>query len=145
MTELFTEKKLRYIGDGKSIETAIYPGFPTDLQAQWCTMMTQAGGASRVTDTIYYDRFSYVPELKRLGAKIELVKNTAIIKEKTPLQGASVMSTDLRASISLVLAGLAARGTTEVLRIYHLDRGYEELENKLITVGARIVRKAQRS
>ncbi|NIR71892.1 MAG: UDP-N-acetylglucosamine 1-carboxyvinyltransferase, partial [Aliifodinibius sp.] len=108
-----------------SIKTKVYPGFPTDLQAQWATMMTQANGASKVTDTIYDDRFSYVPELVRLGADIDVNKNTAHIEGKTELKGASVMSTDLRASVSLVLAGMVANGKTDVLRIYHLDRGYE--------------------
>jgi UDP-N-acetylglucosamine 1-carboxyvinyltransferase len=125
-----------------SVETGVYPGFPTDLQAQWCTMMTQAG-ASTVTDTIYYDRFSYVPELVRLGADISVIKNKAVINKKTALKGTTVMSTDLRASVSLVLAGLIAKGTTEVLRIYHLDRGYEELETKLANVGVQIERGKQ--
>ncbi len=123
-----------------SVETAVYPGFPTDLQAQWCTMMTQAAGAATVTDSIYYDRFSYVPELVRLGANIEVKENRAVINEKAPLKGASVMSTDLRASVSLVLAAMVAKGTTEVLRIYHLDRGYEDLEDKLTAVGTQIKR-----
>lgn len=126
-----------------SIKTKVYPGFPTDLQAQWSTMMTQAAGESRVTDTIYDDRFSYVPELVRLGADIDVKKNAAHISGKTQLKGASVMSTDLRASVSLVLAGMVAEGTTDVLRIYHLDRGYEDLEEKLIHVGANIKRVAQ--
>ena len=123
-----------------SIETAIYPGFPTDLQAQWATMLTQASGESSVTDTVYFDRFSYVPELVRLGADMHNKKNTVHIKGKTPLTGASVMSTDLRASVSLVLAAMAAENRTEVLRIYHLDRGYESLENKLNPVGAKLSR-----
>ncbi|WP_103665039.1 UDP-N-acetylglucosamine 1-carboxyvinyltransferase [Gracilimonas amylolytica] len=123
-----------------SIKTQIYPGFPTDLQAQWATMMTQAEGESKVTDTVYFDRFSYVPELTRLGADVDVEKNTVHISGKTPLTGASVMSTDLRASVSLVLAALVAENTTEVLRIYHLDRGYETLENKLRAVGATIER-----
>lgn len=126
-----------------SVKTAVYPGFPTDLQAQWCTMMTQAAGRSTVTDTIYYDRFSYVPELVRLGADIAVHENKAVIKEQTPLKGASVMSTDLRASVSLVLAAMVAEGTTDVLRIYHLDRGYEDLEEKLTAVGANITRREQ--
>src|SRR5690606_17187894 len=91
-----------------SIKTDIYPGFPTDLQAQWATMMTQAEGESKVTDTVYFDRFSYVPELNRLGAEMEVEKNTVHIKGKTALEGASVMSTDLRASVSLVLAAMVA-------------------------------------
>ena len=123
-----------------SITTKIYPGFPTDMQAQWATMMTQAEGDSKVTDTVYFDRFSYVPELTRLGAKMRLDKNTVHISGKTPLEGASVMSTDLRASVSLVLAAMVAENTTEVLRVYHLDRGYENLENKLNAVGAKIQR-----
>lgn len=123
-----------------NIKTDIYPGFPTDLQAQWATMMTQAEGESKVTDTIYFDRFSYVPELKRLGASLKVDKNKVIISGKTPLTGASVMSTDLRASVSLVMAGMAAEGKTEVLRIYHLDRGYENLEKKLNNAGASVTR-----
>ncbi|GAB5408281.1 MAG: UDP-N-acetylglucosamine 1-carboxyvinyltransferase [Balneolaceae bacterium] len=123
-----------------SITTDIYPGFPTDLQAQWATMLTQADGESSVTDTVYFDRFSYVPELVRLGADMHNEKNTVHIKGKTPLAGATVMSTDLRASVSLVLAGMVAENTTEVLRIYHLDRGYESLENKLNPVGAKLTR-----
>ncbi|WP_440998480.1 UDP-N-acetylglucosamine 1-carboxyvinyltransferase [Fodinibius sp. SL11] len=126
-----------------SIKTKVYPGFPTDLQAQWATMMTQANGASKVTDTIYDDRFSYVPELVRLGADIDVKKNAAHINGKTELKGASVMSTDLRASVSLVLAGMVANGKTDVLRIYHLDRGYEDLEEKLTNVGAKITRAQQ--
>lgn len=123
-----------------SITTDIYPGFPTDLQAQWATMLTQGDGESSVTDTVYFDRFSYVPELVRLGADMHNVKNTVHIKGSTPLAGATVMSTDLRASVSLVLAGMVAENTTEVLRIYHLDRGYESLENKLNPVGAKLTR-----
>lgn len=123
-----------------SIETGIYPGFPTDLQAQWATMLTQADGESSVTDHVYFDRFSYVPELTRLGANMHNEKNTVHIKGKTLLAGASVMSTDLRASASLVLAAMVAENTTEVLRIYHLDRGYESLENKLNPVGAKLNR-----
>ncbi|WP_069130897.1 UDP-N-acetylglucosamine 1-carboxyvinyltransferase [Rhodohalobacter halophilus] len=123
-----------------SVKTEIYPGFPTDLQAQWATLMTQADGESKVTDTIYFDRFSYVPELNRLGADLKVEKNRVTINGKTELTGASVMSTDLRASVSLVMAGMAAKGTTEVLRIYHLDRGYENLEDKLNAAGASIKR-----
>lgn len=123
-----------------SITTDIYPGFPTDLQAQWATMLTQAQGDSSVTDNVYFDRFSYVPELVRLGADMHSDKNTVNISGKSQLTGASVMSTDLRASVSLVLAGMVAKNTTEVLRVYHLDRGYESLENKLKPVGAKITR-----
>lgn len=120
--------------------TSEFPGFPTDMQAQWISLMALAGGTSTVTDTIYHDRFNHVPELVRLGAKIEVVNNSAIVKGVSMLKGAKVMSTDLRASACLVLAGLAAHGTTEVLRIYHLDRGYQKIENKLKTLGADIER-----
>jgi UDP-N-acetylglucosamine 1-carboxyvinyltransferase len=137
-----TEIHIKATADLKpvSIETAIYPGFPTDLQAQWATMLTQANGESTVTDTVYFDRFSYVPELVRLGADMHVDQNTVTIKGKTPLTGASVMSTDLRASVSLVLAAMVSENTSEVLRVYHLDRGYESLENKLNPVGAKITR-----
>jgi len=123
-----------------SVRTDIYPGFPTDLQAQWATMLTQAHGTSAVEDRIYEDRFSYAPELGRLGADIEVKHNVAWITGHTPLNGASVMSTDLRASVSLVMAAMVARGQTDVLRIYHLDRGYEALEEKLTNIGANIER-----
>lgn len=123
-----------------SITTKIYPGFPTDLQAQWATLMTQAHGFSKVTDTIYFDRFSYVPELNRLGADLTIEKNSVQIQGKTSLQGAKVMSTDLRASVSLVMAALVAEGQSDILRVYHLDRGYEQLEIKLNNVGASIKR-----
>jgi len=123
-----------------SIRTAIYPGFPTDLQAQWSTMMTQARGRTTVTDTIYLDRFSYVPELKRLGADMHVTGNRVTIEGPSRLSGASVMSTDLRASVSLVLAGMVSYGVTNVLRIYHLDRGYEDLEIKLNRAGSSIRR-----
>lgn len=126
-----------------SVKTEVYPGFPTDLQAQWATLMTQVNGKSKVTDTIYFDRFSYVPELNRLGANLDVEKNSVFIEGKTELSGASVMSTDLRASVSLVMAGMVAEGTTEVLRIYHLDRGYENLENKLNAAGASIKRMSE--
>ncbi len=126
-----------------SVTTKIYPGFPTDLQAQWATLMTQANGTSVITDTVYFDRFSYVPELNRLGANLKVEKNRVTVQGKTPLTGASVMSTDLRASVSLVMAGLAAEGTSEILRVYHLDRGYEQLEKKLNRAGASIRRVPQ--
>lgn len=122
------------------VTTAVYPGFPTDMQAQWISFMALANGTSTVTDTIYHDRFNHVPELVRLGAKIEVNNNSAIVKGVKSLRGAKVMSTDLRASACLVLAGLAAEGTTEVLRIYHLDRGYQKIEEKLKTLGADIQR-----
>ena len=122
------------------VTTAVYPGFPTDMQAQWISFMSLANGTSTVTDTIYHDRFNHVPELVRLGAKIEVNNNSAIVKGVNSLRGAKVMSTDLRASACLVLAGLAAEGTTEVLRIYHLDRGYQKIEEKLRALGADIQR-----
>jgi UDP-N-acetylglucosamine 1-carboxyvinyltransferase len=122
------------------VTTAVYPGFPTDLQAQWIALMSIARGSSAITDTIYFDRFKHVPELIRLGCNIELNKNTALVKGVRALTGAKVMSTDLRASASLVLAGLVAKGPTEVLRVYHLDRGYERLEKKLRHLGADIRR-----
>jgi UDP-N-acetylglucosamine 1-carboxyvinyltransferase len=120
----------------------IYPGFPTDLQAQWIALMSIADGTSIVTDTIYLDRFKHVPELERLGANIELKDNAAIVRGVKKLTGAKVMSTDLRASASLILAGLVAEGETEVLRVYHLDRGYEAIEKKLRALGADIERVA---
>jgi len=122
------------------VTTAVYPGFPTDVQAQWITLMTIAHGSSIIADSIYFDRFKHVPELIRLGANIELNKNAAIVKGVKKLTGAKVMSTDLRASASLVLAGLVAEGKTEVLRVYHLDRGYERIEKKLQSLGANIRR-----
>lgn len=123
-----------------SVTTSIYPGFPTDMQAQWTAYMAVANGVSTVTDTIYLDRFKHVPELVRLGADINVNENSAVIKGVARLKGAKVMSTDLRASASLVLAGLAAEGTTEVLRVYHLDRGYQRIEEKLKALGADIER-----
>ena len=123
-----------------SVTTSIFPGFPTDMQAQWAALMSIVNGVSTVTDTIYFDRFKHVPELNRLGAQIVLDQNTAVVTGVKKLKGAKVMSTDLRASASLVLAGLIAEGTTEVLRVYHLDRGYQRIEEKLITLGADIRR-----
>ena len=112
------------------------------MQAQWTAYMSIANGVSKVTDTIYLDRFKHVPELVRLGADIQVNENTAVIKGVSKLNGAKVMSTDLRASASLVLAGLAAEGATEVLRVYHLDRGYQRIEEKLKSLGADIERVA---
>jgi UDP-N-acetylglucosamine 1-carboxyvinyltransferase len=122
------------------LTTEPYPGFPTDLQAPFMAMASVAEGTSRITDTIYRDRFTHVAELTRLGARISMLENSAEISGIPELKGAPVMSTDLRASVCLVLAGLAAHGTTEVKRIYHLDRGYEKIEEKLSKVGARISR-----
>jgi UDP-N-acetylglucosamine 1-carboxyvinyltransferase len=123
------------------ITTAIYPGFPTDMQAQWTALMSITNGSSVITDTIYYDRFKHVPELNRLGTNIEINENVAIVKGVKKLKGAVVMSTDLRASASLILTGLVAEGKTEVLRAYHIDRGYEKIEKKLQALGANIRRK----
>jgi UDP-N-acetylglucosamine 1-carboxyvinyltransferase len=120
--------------------TAIYPGFPTDMQAQWIALMSLAQGTSIITDTVYFDRFMHVPELIRLGADITVKENIATVVGVKKLVGAKVMSTDLRASASLVLAGLVAEGTTEVLRVYHIDRGYELMEKKLQALGADIRR-----
>ncbi len=122
--------------------TAIYSGFPTDMQAQWIALMSLANGTSVVTDSVYFDRFTHVPELVRLGANITLKENVATVIGQKALTGAKVMSTDLRASASLILAGLAAEGTTEVLRVYHIDRGYEQVEKKLQGLGANIERVA---
>ncbi len=124
------------------VTAAIYPGFPTDMQAQWTSLMAVASGTAVVTDSIYFDRFKHVPELVRLGADIELKENAAVIRGVARLMGAKVMSTDLRASASLILAGLVASGTTEVLRVYHIDRGYEAIEKKLQSLGADIRREA---
>ena len=122
------------------ITTAVYPGIPTDIQAQWTSYMLLAQGISKVTDNIYHDRFKHIPELQRLGADIEVVDNSSIITGGKRLSGATVMSSDLRASASLILAGLVAKGKTEVLRIYHIDRGYETIEDKLTDLGASIKR-----
>jgi len=122
------------------IQTEVFPGFATDMQAQWIALMTGANGSSLIEDTIYNDRFTHVPELIRLGAHIVMRDNVAQVTGPVRLEGAPVMSTDLRASASLVIAGLAARGKTEISRIYHLDRGYERLEEKLSALGARVRR-----
>ena len=122
------------------ISTQPHPGFPTDMQAQWVALMTQAGGSSVVQENIFENRFMHVAELHRMGANIELAGNTATIHGGAKLTGATVMATDLRASASLILAGLAAEGTTEMLRIYHLDRGYERLVGKLEQLGASVRR-----
>jgi UDP-N-acetylglucosamine 1-carboxyvinyltransferase len=122
------------------VGTDPYPGFPTDLQAQFLALMTVANGASVITETIFENRFMHVPELHRMGANITLQGRSALIRGVENLAGAPVMASDLRASASLVIAGLAAEGVTEVRRIYHLDRGYERLEEKLRLVGADIER-----
>ncbi len=123
-----------------NVTTSTYSGFPTDMQAQWIALMMVAKGTSIITETIYFDRFMHVPELNRLGARIIVKENIATVVGVEKLTGAKVMSTDLRASASLILAGLVAEGTTEVLRVYHIDRGYESIEKKLRGLGADIER-----
>jgi len=123
-----------------NVVTQPFPGFPTDMQAQMIAVCAIADGTSVVEDTIYHDRFTHVQELARMGARIELKGNVAVVNGVPHLSGAQVMATDLRASASLVIAGLAAQGETVIDRIYHLDRGYEALENKLARLGARIER-----
>ncbi|MHA7773907.1 UDP-N-acetylglucosamine 1-carboxyvinyltransferase [Roseibium sp. M-1] len=122
------------------ITTEPFPGFPTDLQAQFMALMTKAGGSSRITETIFENRFMHVQELARLGAQIHIDGRMATIDGVSTLRGAPVMATDLRASVSLVIAGLAAEGETTVSRVYHLDRGFERLEDKLTRCGAKIER-----
>jgi UDP-N-acetylglucosamine 1-carboxyvinyltransferase len=122
------------------VVTQVYPGFPTDMQAQIMAVLCRADGVSTVMDTIYPDRFTHVPELRRFGAEIRLDGNLAVIKGMNTLQGAPVMATDIRASSALILGALAAQGTTEILRVYHIDRGYERIENKLRELGAEIER-----
>ncbi len=136
--ELIAPKSIKPV----DVTTAVYPGFPTDMQAQWISLMATAKGTSTVTDTIYHDRFAHVPEIVRLGANIEMKDNAAIIRGVKGLSGTKVMSTDLRASAALILAALKAEGETEVLRVYHLDRGYEAIEKKLSSLGASITRVA---
>ena len=125
---------------GVDVMTEPFPGFPTDMQAQWMALMATANGASMITETIFENRFMHVPELTRFGADVNVHGASAIIRGRKALSGAPVMATDLRASSSLILAGLAAEGETLVNRIYHLDRGYERLEEKLGACGARIER-----
>ena len=122
--------------------TAVYPGFPTDLQAQWVALMSLSESSAIVTDTVYHDRFSHIPELARLGANIKVEKNTAFIRGVNQLVGAPVMSTDIRASAALFIAALAAKGKTEISRVYHIDRGYEKIEQKFLELGADIIRQS---
>ena len=123
-----------------NIRTAPYPAFPTDMQAQFCALNAEASGTGSVTETVFENRFMHIQELVRMGAKINLEGNTAIIEGSTNLKAAPVMATDLRASASLILAGLVATGETVVERIYHIDRGYDHIEEKLACLGARIRR-----
>jgi UDP-N-acetylglucosamine 1-carboxyvinyltransferase len=142
--EKLNNHSLRAIGSEEirpqDITTSPYPGFPTDMQAQFIVMMTQASGTSIITETIFDRRFSHINELLRLGANIEVSGDKAIVKGKTLLSGAETIASDLRASASLVLAGLIAKGETIVTEVEHLDRGYEKLESKLKSLGAKIER-----
>ncbi len=137
-------KSIRVTGPDKiasvDVKTLAYPGFPTDMQAQFMVLMSVAKGLSIISETIFENRFIHVSELKRLGTDITISGNTALIKGVPMLSGAQVMATDLRASASLILAGLVARGKTEVHRVYHLDRGYEAIEKKFSQIGAAIKR-----
>ena len=134
--------RIRRLGPlrGTRIQTARFPGFPTDMQAQMMALLTLAEGPSVITETIFENRFMHVSELQRMGAEISVDGRTALIRGVPYLLGAPVMATDLRASASLLLAGLAARGSTHVLRVYHIDRGYDRIEQKLSSMGARIRR-----
>jgi UDP-N-acetylglucosamine 1-carboxyvinyltransferase len=125
---------------GVDIATEPYPGFPTDLQAQFMALMAVADGAAMIRETVFENRFMHVPELVRLGANITLQGTSALVRGVKALHGAQVMATDLRASVCLVLAGLVANGETVVNRVYHLDRGYEALDRKLVRCGASIER-----
>ncbi|MGA8892343.1 MAG: UDP-N-acetylglucosamine 1-carboxyvinyltransferase [Anaeromyxobacteraceae bacterium] len=137
---------LRVVGGGRprpvDVRTAPFPGFPTDMQAQMMVLLALADGSSVVTETVFENRYMHVLELQRLGAEIAVDGKVAVVKGVPALSAAPVMASDLRASAALVLAGLAARGTTEVRRVYHLDRGYERIESKLAPLGARIRREA---
>ncbi len=137
-------ESVRVIGrsrpEATDIKTQPYPGFPTDMQAQLMAMLCLAKGTSIITETVFEDRFMHVSELRRMGAQIQVQGPSAVVRGVTRLTGAPVMATDLRASASLILAGLAAEGTTEVSRVYHLDRGYERIEEKLSRLGADIER-----
>jgi len=142
----FTEGGMKVSADKPlkplAISTAPYPGFPTDMQAQFMAMLCRAPGESFLEETIFENRYMHVPELRRMGANIDVRGRSAIVHGVDGMTGAKVMATDLRASMSLVLAGLCAEGETEVLRVYHLDRGYERLEEKLSAVGATIERRS---
>ena len=140
-----SDEGIRVMRDGGDIKpvdvtTEPFPGFPTDLQAQFMALMTRAKGASRIRETIFENRFMHVQELARFGAKIRLDNDVAIVTGVDKLKGAPVMATDLRASVSLVIAALAAEGETIVNRVYHLDRGFEHLEQKLAACGAVVER-----
>jgi len=132
--------KSKGIRRAHDINTGVFPGFPTDMQAQFMSLLTVADGTSIITENIFENRFMHVPELNRMGAKISLIGNSATVVGVNELRGAEVMATDLRASVSLVLAGLVAEGRTLINRVYHIDRGYERIENKLSQCGADIKR-----
>ena len=138
------ENEIHVIGNKKiksiNINTAPYPGFPTDLQAQIMVLLCKANKKSKIKEDIFENRFMHVAELKRMGAKISITGNTASVDGKTKFAAAELMATDLRASVSLVLAGLSAKGKSIINRIYHLDRGYENIEKKLKKLGAKIRR-----
>lgn len=138
---------LRVIGPQKlkpvDVRTSVFPGFPTDMQAQFMALMTKAEGTSKISETVFENRFMHVCELQRMGAEIQIDGRSAIIRGNSALTGAPVMATDLRASASLILAALAAENTTEVSRIYHLDRGYERIEEKLAALGANVRREQE--
>lgn len=125
---------------GVDIKTLVYPGFPTDLQQPFTTLLTQAKGTSIVTDTIYNARFKHIDEIRRMGADVKVEGRSAIINGATELQGAKVRASDLRAGAALLIAGLMANGVTELSGLEHVDRGYENLEEKLVGLGARIWR-----
>ena len=124
-----------------NMETNEYPGFPTDLQAQWMILMSLASGNSTITENIYFDRFTHILELNRLGCDVHLDEHRAVIKGDRNLIGADVMSTDIRASAALIIAALCAEGSTKISRVYHIDRGYDKIEEKLTNIGAKIIRK----
>jgi len=142
----FHNRGIKVSADGAlrplALSTSPFPGFATDMQAQFMAMLCLAQGDSFLEETIFENRYMHVPELRRMGADVDIHGRSAIVHGVEGLTGASVMATDLRASMSLVLAGLAAEGETEVLRVYHLDRGYERLEEKLSAVGATIERRS---
>ena len=142
----FHDKGIKVSADGGlkplALSTSPFPGFATDMQAQFMAMLCRAEGQSFLEETIFENRYMHVPELRRMGAEVEIHGRSAVVHGVEKLTGAQVMATDLRASMSLILAGLAAEGETEVLRVYHLDRGYERLEEKLSAVGATIERRS---
>jgi len=144
-TRIETKKDEIYVQGSKNIKninlkTEVYPGFPTDLQALMMVLLCKARGKSEISETIFENRYMHVAELRRLGAKIKIKGNKSIIQGNTKFEGAELMSTDLRASASLVLAAISAKGKSIINRIYHLDRGYEQIEKKLIKVGVKIKR-----